>query len=417
MTNMDKPNIKDIMRKIFKTPLLAASVLMMAAGAVSCSDDDGSEVTTTDSDLSAEMTEVLTQYVNGTVIATYQRLADASITLDAECKTLYENISAGTATQQDVQDVCDAWLEARKYWEYSEAFLLGPATINGIDPHIDSWPLDKQALDKMLANTTIMDDMDDDYITSNYGSGGLCGFHALEYTVFADGHDKDVSLIDANLAKYAYAVAGDLKLQCVVLEAAWAGTANVSSDKQQLLEEKEAAPDSGVDNYGMNFINAGKAGSRYRTQLEAVVDAIKADKGCYGIANEVGDTKITDPVASQNVLDVESWYSFNSKTDFQDNIRGINNVIMGGIDYDGVNTRDESKSIYTLLKGRNPSLADELKAAIDECIGEDGTTGLGTIVYPFRNNLEPEKNQAAIESCQALRDKLMEVATWMQENM
>ena len=405
------------MRKIFKTPLLVASALMMAAGVVSCSDDNGSETVTTGDDLSAELTEVLTQYVNGTVVATYQRLADASILLDTECKTLYDNIVAGNATQQDVKDVCDAWLEARKYWEYSEAFLLGPATINGIDPHIDSWPLDKQALDKMLANTTIMDDMNADYITSNYGSGGLCGFHALEYAVFANGHDKDVSEINANLAKYAYAVAGDLKLQCVVLEAAWAGTANVSADKQQLLEEKEATPDSGVDNYGMTFINAGKAGSRYRTQLEGVVDFIKADKGCYGIANEVGDVKITDPVSSQNVLDVESWYSFNSKTDFQDNIRGINNVIMGGINYDGVNTRDESKSIYTLLKSHNPTLADELKAAIDECIGEDGTTGLGTIVYPFRNNLEPEKNQVAIESCQALRDKLMEVASWMQENM
>lgn len=405
------------MRKIFKTPLLIAASALFAVNLASCSDEEGSDLTPSDDNLSAEMTEVLTQYVNNTVIATYNRLADASITLDDECKALYEKIVAGSATQQDVKDVCDAWIAARKYWEYSEAFLLGPATINGIDPHIDSWPLDKQALDKMLDNTTIMEDMNADYITSNYGSGGLCGFHALEYAVFADGHDKDVAEIDANLAKYAYAVAGDLKLQCIVLEAAWAGSANVSAEKQALLEEKEATPDSGVDNYGLNFINAGQAGSRYRTQLEAIVDAIKADKGCYGIANEVGDTKITDPVASQNVLDVESWYSFNSKTDFQDNIRGINNVIMGGILYDDDNTRDESKSIYNLLNSRNETLANELKAAIDECIGEDGTTGLGTIIYPFRDNLEPEKNQVAIESCQKLRDKLMEVATWMQENM
>ena len=405
------------MKKTITTPLFAASALLLAMSIASCSDEETSNAPGTTDDLSTEMAEVLDQYVNGTVVPTYRRLADAAISLDEECKTLYDNISSGQATQQDVKDVCDAWLAARKYWEYSEAFLLGPATINGIDPHLDSWPLDKQALDKMLDNTTIMEDMNDDYITSNSGSGGLCGFHALEYAVFADGHDKAVEEISANLAKYAYAVAGDLKLQCIVLEAAWAGTANVSQDKQDLLEEKEATPDSGVDNYGLNFINAGQAGSRYRTQLEAIVDAIKADKGCYGIANEVGDTKITDPVASQNVLDVESWYSFNSKTDFQDNIRGINNVIMGGILYDDDNTRDESKSIYTLLRSRNQALADELKAAIDECIGEDGTTGLGTIIYPFRNNLEPEKNQVAIESCQRLRDKLMEVATWMQENM
>ena len=59
---------------------------------------------------------------------------------------------------------------------------------------------------------------------------------------------------------------------------------------------------------------------------------------------------------------------------------------------------------------------DELKAAIEDCIGEDGTTGLGTIVYPFRDNLEREKNEVAIKSCQDLRDKLAEVATYLQEN-
>ena len=33
-------------------------------------------------------------------------------------------------------------------WEQSEAFLYGAATAYGIDPHIDSWPLDKDKLAK-----------------------------------------------------------------------------------------------------------------------------------------------------------------------------------------------------------------------------------------------------------------------------
>lgn len=390
------------------------AVRSMAAAAIclgfaSCSDESAGG-NSGSSGLNAAMTGILTQYVNSTVVPTYTRLSDASIVLRDACQTLYLHKENGTATTQEVQTACDAWLAARKYWEQSEAFLLGPATVRGIDPHIDSWPLDKTQLDALLSSPAIMAQMDADYITSNYGSGGVCGFHALEYIIFADGAAKDVQRITTDEAKYAAAVAGDLAAQCVYLEAAWAGQDNITDPvKIDLLGEDGV--DADTDNWGSQFVNAGQAGSRYRTQLEAIVDFIKADKGCYGIANEVGDTKISDPVNSGNVLDVESWFSFNSKTDFQDNIRGIQNVIMGGVS----DKRDESKSVYALLKQHNPTLAEELKTAIETCIGEDGTTGLGTIIYPFRDHLTPAENQEAIRSCQALRDKLMEVATYMQQ--
>ncbi|WP_294479406.1 imelysin family protein [uncultured Bacteroides sp.] len=395
------------MKKFFKFSLLAVVAALSTTSFSSCSDDDTPSPTTIDSE---EFEAILKQYVDNTVIPTYNRLADASIELETACNTLYEHKKANTATDSDVKAVCDAWISARKYWEQSEAFLLGPATINGIDPHIDSWPLDKTALDNLLSNAAIMSTLDASYITTNYGSGGLCGFHALEYAVFNEGVAKNVSDISENLAKYAYAVSGDLKLQCIILEASWAGVDNVTQDKKNLLEKEEAVPDNNSSNWGEQFKNAGNAGSRYRTQMEAIVDFLKADKGCFGIANEVGDTKISDPVDSQNVLDVESWYSFNSKVDFQDNIRGIENVVMGGVS----DKRDTSKSIYSFLQSKNPTLAKELKDAIDTCIGSDGSTGLGTIIQPFRNNLQPEKNQKAIESCQALREKLSQVATYLQ---
>lgn len=386
---------------------MAAAVICL--GFASCSDESAGG-NSGSGGLNAAMTGILTQYVNSTVVPTYTRLADASIVLRDACQTLYLHKDNGTATSQEVQAACDAWLAARKYWEQSEAFLLGPATVRGIDPHIDSWPLDKTQLDALLSSPAIMAQMDADYITSNYGSGGVCGFHALEYIIFADGAAKDVQRITTDEAKYAAAVAGDLAAQCVYLEAAWAGQDNITDPvKIDLLGEDGV--DADTDNWGSQFVNAGQAGSRYRTQLEAIVDFIKADKGCYGIANEVGDTKISDPVNSGNVLDVESWFSFNSKTDFQDNIRGIQNVIMGGVS----DKRDESKSVYTFLKQHNPTLAEELKTAIETCIGEDGTTGLGTIIYPFRDHLSPAENQEAIRSCQTLRDKLMEVATYMQQ--
>lgn len=401
------------MKNYFKLPMYLVCALGLTFGYVSCDDDDN-EIPIGQGGSHAVVDEqlklILTQYSEKTVVATYKCLADASLVLEARCKDLYDKVNNGSAQLSDVKAVCDAWIASRKWWERSEAFLLGPANIMGIDPHIDSWPLDKTQLDNLLASEDIMQDLDADYITSNLGAGGLCGFHALEYVIYKDGQPKPIAEISKNLAKYAYAVAGDLRLQCLRLEAEWNGFENVSKEKQNLLEAADAVPDGAFKN---NFIYAGQGGSRYKTQLEALVECIKSDKGCFGIATEVGDTKISDPVKSGDVLDVESWYSFNSKTDFQDNIRGIQNVIMGGIAED----RDVEHSIYSFLKAKNAKLAEELKTAIEECIGEDGTTGIGTIKYPFRDHLTMEENQVAIKSCQNLNKKLEEVATYLQENM
>ena len=398
------------MKKLIKLPLYLIALLGLTLGFTSCSDDDDDDNDNSPEVVDDHLSAILKQYAENTVVATYRRLADASIELEKASENLYNKVEAKNATINDVQKVCDTWIASRVWWERSEAFLLGPANIMGIDPHIDSWPLDKAKLDNLLASPEIMDKLDAEYITTNLGSGGLCGFHALEYVIYKEGKAKPVEEITSDLAKFAYAVAGDLSLQCIILEAAWNGAETVSKEKMDILEAADAVPDGA---FKMNFINAGKAGSRYKTQLEALVELIKSDKGCFGIASEVGDTKISDPVKSQDVLDVESWYSFNSKADFQDNIRGIQNVIMGGVE----DLRDEKNSVYTFLKNKNAKLAEELKNSIEYCIGENGTTGIGTIKYPFRDHLGADENAEAIKSCQDLNAKLEEVATYIQENM
>ena len=37
------------------------------------------------------------------------------------------------------------WITAREPWETSEAFLFGPVADKGLDPNMDSWPLDVDA--------------------------------------------------------------------------------------------------------------------------------------------------------------------------------------------------------------------------------------------------------------------------------
>ena len=43
------------------------------------------------------------------------------------------------------ETACNAWITAREPWEESEAFLFGPVDELGLDPNMDSWPLDQNA--------------------------------------------------------------------------------------------------------------------------------------------------------------------------------------------------------------------------------------------------------------------------------
>ena len=45
---------------------------------------------------------------------------------------------------------CNAWITAREPWEESEAFLFGPVDELGLDPNMDSWPLDQNAIVQIL---------------------------------------------------------------------------------------------------------------------------------------------------------------------------------------------------------------------------------------------------------------------------
>ncbi len=365
-----------------KLNLLILLLLVMLTVTSCSSDNDNDNIVTN----SAEVKTLLTDYVNNVVRLTYRNLADATIELEADCRNLQNS-----KTQANVQKTVETWLKARRYWEQSEAFLYGPATLRGIDPHIDSWPLDKTNLDNLLGNANIMANFDAGYATNNL-TGGLLGFHALEYVLFRDGQARPVADISVNELKYAVGVSGDLKLQCVILEGTWSGLENITTAKQTILNDAEVYLDT---NWGNNVINAGEAGSTYKSQKEAILEIIQGEKGCRGIANEVGNTKITDPVNSGNVLDVESWYSWNSKEDFQDNIRGIQNSIT---------------PILSYIKGVDGSLATKLTTTITTTIGADGKTGIGTIQYPFRNHLSKSECQTAIDACNHLVSVLDEIA-------
>lgn len=371
-------SIKDLTKRGL---LFVAITLTLAA----CSDSKNDEPDAVDSQKKA----IITQYVNGVVVPTYRSLADNAIELSDLCAQLKDSPS-----QALLQEACNKWIEARKYWELSEAFLYGAAADYYIDPHIDSWPLQKNQLDNILANSTLIAELNEDgagadgFATLGYG---LLGFHAVEYVLFRDGHARNISDISENELIYNAAVAEDLAWQTVRLEAAWAGVDNVTAAKRTILEENELEPSI---NYGEQMISAGLAGNTaYKTQIDAMIQILQ---GASDISDEVGNTKITDPVNSGNVLDVESWYSWNSIADFTDNMRSVRNAYYGSLD-GSVN----SSSLAAYLHTKNASVDTELRSAIDNAIKT-----VAAMPAPFRNHLTKAETQAAVDACNKCMEAL-----------
>ena len=373
-------------KELMKKPLMVTILASMTLGFVACDDNDKDPTT---DNIDSKKTAILTQYVNGVVVPTYRSLANEANDLAELCQQLREN-----PTQGKVQECCDKWIAARKYWELSEAFLFGAAADYNIDPHIDSWPLQKSQLDNILKNDALISELEEDGAAADAFSTlgyGLLGFHAVEYVLFRDGKARNVGDISERELIYNAAVAQDLANQTVRLEAAWAGMSNISTAKQHQLEDYELEPSF---NYGESMINAGKNGNNlYKTQLEAMEQILT---GAADISDEVGNTKITDPVNSGNVLDVESWYSWNSIADFTDNVRSVRNTYYGSLD-GTVN----NNSMAAYLNKVDGTLDNNVRTAIDKAIKE-----ISSMPAPFRNHLSKAETQAAVDACNKLLNAL-----------
>ncbi|MDR1764262.1 MAG: peptidase M75 [Dysgonamonadaceae bacterium] len=381
----------------FLSSLFFATAVL--GGFASCNDSDVS-----DDDFQRReeaLAPVVNQYVNNTVIITYKSLADASI-------DLYNALSAlkASKTEANLKSATDAWIESRKWWELSEAFLFGAATNFGIDPHIDTWPLDEETFKKTIKNADFLASMDadDDGIWASEHLGvALLGFHGIEFILYREGSPKNVSEITSDELIYAVSVAGDLRNQCIRLEAAWAGVENISAEKRTLVEELDlqVKPSDSRFYYGENMLNAGAAGSSYISMADAAGAILE---GCMDISAEVGETKIGTPHSKDDVNYIESPYSFNSKTDFADNIRSIANAYLGGIE----GKRGHSVSEY--IKTVDSQLDGKIQAAITNAINK-----IDAIPYPFARNYASTEAAAAMDACDELTSLLTEAKKLVSE--
>lgn len=385
-----------MIKKYFRTSLFVALCALMTCGFTACSSDDDDNTKTEISENATEMQNIATQYVNNTVNLTYKELAE-------QTGSLYDKLAAVTAKfkadpnsvqQGEIDDICNTFIEARATYEESEAFLFGAATDFGIDPHIDTWPLDANGLATALSNAEQVSNLEgEDGIAYASGKLGqeLLGFHGIEFIIFRDGKNRKIEALRANETDeafagktvtgeqeliYATAVAGDLRDRCWQMEVSW----NENAPKTHIdrVEELELpyTVNGGEKSYGQNMLLASKAGSTYATWAEVMSTILIS--GCQNISNEVANVKIGNPYSGEDVNYIESPYSHRSFIDFKDNIISIKNSLYGGRE----ENRDESKSMMKYMKDHKYENATALENSLNEAISalENCQNSLGSFV-------------------------------------
>ncbi|MBP3775302.1 MAG: peptidase M75 [Bacteroidaceae bacterium] len=135
---------------------------------------------------------VVKNYVDVVVLPTYKELQEANTQLNNAVIAFQTNPSDAA-----FQRCADAWFTARTPWESSEAFLFGPVADKGLDPNMDSWPLDQAGIVQIMkskdwAALVWTGEYDEESETIEQVQA-LRGFHTLEYLIFKDGKARKVN--------------------------------------------------------------------------------------------------------------------------------------------------------------------------------------------------------------------------------
>ena len=410
-------------KKVLFSMLFAACTL----GFTACSSDDDNKDDNKVSEKEQAMQAITNQYVNNVIFPIYQSLASQTSTLFDQLVDAKAKFRAGTLTQGDIDKICNTFIAARSAWEQSESFLYGAATDFGIDPHIDTWPLDRTALAKALSSAEIIEDLDDledggiDNARALVGEQQL-GFHGIEFIIFRDGKNRSIAALQGieddeafegrNITGeqeliFAAAVAGDLRDKCFQLEVSWLGDKAPVAHQERVEEcEFPTTVAGGEASYGENLINATKAGSTMSTWRGVMSTILVA--GCSNICAEVAGQKIGQAYLGTDPDYIESPYSQRSYFDFFDNISSIQYSLYGN-----QGTTAHTNSIMAYLQKYNATMAADLKAKLDAALSALNTAKAGT---PFVVDSHSANAKAAMDAINALDDKLNEAASWIAAN-
>lgn len=156
----------------------------------------------------ARLEAIIAQFVDGVILPTYQDLKEKNDLLYAAVRQFQK-----TPSNVNFQKCATAWMNARTPWESSEAFLFGPVTAKGLDPNMDSWPLDADGIVAILKSSkfeemtwtgSYIPEPEDDEEAAGMteedlnkaaeiaAAQNLRGFHTLEFLIFKKGQARKV---------------------------------------------------------------------------------------------------------------------------------------------------------------------------------------------------------------------------------
>ena len=269
----------------------------------------------------------LTNIGNNVIKETYTELANKAAVLFSQVTLLKNSPSVSLLDNSK-----GAWRDTRVPWEKSEGFLFGPVDSDGIDPAIDSWPVNVQDLDAVLASSSALNEV---YINTLIGE--LKGFHTIEYLLWGATGNKQLADFTTREYEYLLATSENLKNKTAQLMNSW-------------------LPSGG--NFVANINEAGTSNSIYVSQKSALEELIE---GMTAIADEVGNGKMNDPFSQNDLALEESQFSHNSKNDFANNIRSISNIYNGKFNISGL-------GVFDIIKSLDVTLADQFNTEINDAI-------------------------------------------------
>jgi putative iron-regulated protein len=261
------------------------------------------------------------------------------------------------------------WKAIRTTWEQTEAWLFGPIEANNIDPRIDTWPVDFNALEKILKNN---DPLTEAYI--NNLDESLKGFHPIEYVLWGKNGNKTAAQFTAREKDYLLSLTQNLVKLTKEVQDTWT-----------------------TGGYQQQLANAGNGSTEFTTQQAAYVQIVDA---MAGICDEVANAKIKEPFDAQNPNLEESPFAKNSITDFKNNINGILAIYQGRFNSDG-------KGLEDLVRENNLSLDAEIKSKHAAAIAS-----LAAITKPFGEAIVSEQPKV-----QNAMTKINELAAVIDEKL
>jgi hypothetical protein len=407
------------MKKNFRSAPVAATLAALCMLAVSCGGNKNQLGGLTESEKA--MKAVAEQYVPGVVYSTYGDLAKETGELYSLLASAAQS-GVSKLSQSQLDAICAKFLQARQSWEESEAFLFGAASDFGIDPHIDTWPLDVDGLATELSNAEKVEALRGEdgiaYAAAKLGQE-LLGFHGIEFVLFRDGKNRTVAALQgkedhaAFAGKtvtgeqeliYAAAVAGDLRDNCYRLCVSW--NPNAPQEYVDRCEELEVPVTvTGSDlTYGENLLGAAEAGSSYKTWQSAMSSILIA--GCSNICAEVADVKMGNAHSGEDVNYIESPYSKQSFQDFIDNILSIQYTLYGKAGAAGA----QPNSLMGFFKAQNYSGANAIQSALDASLAAlRACQAKGAFVDIYAD----ASVQKAMDEISSLDDELNKAAAWI----